>query len=199
MHMIVPVEERPDAICFVTGKPPNAVVLADLQRLAGKDIEIALAPEAQVLEELRRIKEWQSGVKTELVAARRETSVSLQLCDREGAPAGDAIVAGLLSWAGEGDLRIASPAIGATTPDELQRSGLCARVQINLGGRQAQALCQLQSILVRSPEQAGGLPWLIGMKMLSISPDDRRALRELAQGPKADAGAGQPPTAAAGA
>jgi hypothetical protein len=178
-HEFVPIDDTRKMLCVAAANMLPRTLVAELERLCQRRVEVFLAEEDRVLAALDSLRPSERA--HERIHARYAAvlPVTYQLCNRLGRLSEPTVYAGRTTDVSEGGLQIEGPAPRALMPDDVRRRGLCLRLTLSCEKGPIQALCDPRFIQVRNRPEPDALPWLIGLRFLEIRKDDYDRLTEL--------------------
>jgi hypothetical protein len=175
----VPFDENRELVCVAAGSLLPSSVLQELHQVAGKKVDVYLAPEEEVLRVLDTLRSREPRQEAE--AKRRPVMLpaQYQFCNRLGRITDEATYPGRTVEVQEDSLIVEGPAPRALLPDEVRRRGLCLRVEVAWGASHIHLLCDPRSIEIRQRLQSHELPWLMSLRILEVLPDDLKVFQRL--------------------
>lgn len=178
----VPLDEAKRLLCIAVANPLPDRELQNLERLAGKKIEVFLAQEDLILAQLDHLRKEVKRPERQHRRFEAALPVRWRLCNRLGAAAEKETHHGLTRDISEGGFLVEGTASSVGSPETIRRRGLCARVKLETASQELRALCQIRFIKEESAgvqqTAEGGEVWLYGLEILEMSDADRRRLKE---------------------
>jgi hypothetical protein len=177
----IPFDAGRRLLCVAAANPIPEREVRELEKLAGKKVEVFLAQEDLILLALDKLRS--SDKRPERKHRRYEIAVPIQwqLCNRLGAPAEKETQRGLTRDVSEGGFSVVGTASKLGSPETVRRRGLCAKIRLEVAPRELHALCQVRFVKVdeTGTKDASAPLWFYGLEILEMADADRRKLKEL--------------------
>jgi hypothetical protein len=178
-HEFVPIDDSRAIVCIATANPLSKAVVGELEAMCRKKVEVFLAQEDLVLRALDRLRPEEREHDRRYNRYFISLPVSYQFCNRLGRLAEMVSYNGRTVDISEGGLQIEGPVPNVGHPEDIRRRGLCLRLLISCAPHEVQALCDPRFIKVREKPGPNEFPWVLGLRILEMSAEDRRKLKEI--------------------
>lgn len=182
-YEFLPFDESQQMLCIATANPIPPQILHDLERQAKRKIEVFLAQEDLVLQELDKIRPKVKRQERKHMRYEVALPIAYQFCNRLGRAAEETLYHGQTIDISEGGFLCEGNTPQLITPEDLMRRGICVRLTVSKYPIEVRALCSLRFIKNREEEDGGAqglpFPWVFGTQVLEISEEDKRKLKEI--------------------
>jgi hypothetical protein len=178
-HEFVPIENSRVVMCIAAANPLPKAVIAELEKLCQKKLEVFLAQEDLVLRALDRLRPEEREQDRRYNRYQVALPITYQFCNRLGRLAEMVSYNGRTMDVSEGGLQVEGPASKVGPPDDIRRRGLCLRLTIICPNFEVQALCDPRFIKVREKGGPDEFAWSMGLRILEMTNEDRRKLKEI--------------------
>ncbi|MBI3831521.1 MAG: PilZ domain-containing protein [Planctomycetes bacterium] len=178
-HEFVPFDESLRMLCVAAANPIPRAVIEDMERSCGKKIEVFMAQEDLVLQQVDRLQPKEKRRDRKHMRYEANLPIHYQFCNRLGRSSEEATHLGQTIDLSEGGFLIQGPATSLGGPDDLMRRGLCVRFSMTDAQTEVKGLCALRFIKANDRPSREDWKWHYGLQILEMTSDDRRRLKEL--------------------
>lgn len=178
-HEFIPFADDARAVYIAARRPLNPLRLAELERLIGRAIDIRLAPDHQIASMLNALAPKRVQQKRQHERFAMAIPVWLQVCDERG----DNVSASLANTQSvdlsESGFRVEVPEKVYTSLSTARRRDTYFRLRISYPPHNVLCVCSLRYMKRKEQAKAWEMPWMLGLKIHSISAADRESLKQI--------------------
>ena len=178
-HAFITFDASPMIVCIAVADPLPPSTAAELERLCGRKLEVFLALEDLIVAHLDKIKSRHKREPRKFLRYELNVPVEYQFCGRMGTPAEERKHSGITRNICEDGFLIEGSPAGFGSTDDIRRRGICVNLCVSGPAYEVRGLCQLRFVKERQHLDDGAKTWQMGLKIVEMSSDDRRHLKEL--------------------
>ncbi len=175
-HECIPFDDSYHMVCLAAANPLPRDVLAELERLSQRKVEVFLADEDVLMQHLVDARPKENKAVRKHLRYEMSLEVRYRFCNRLRKLLDPKEYKGITVDISEGGFMIAGPEADLGDPDTIRRRGACIEVTILSEKENVDILCGLAFIKIDATQE---WPWQFGLKILEINNTGRKILKEL--------------------
>jgi hypothetical protein len=176
-HEFIPFNESKEMLCVAAGAPLPADAVTEIQKVAGREVLLFLAPLDQIRGILFRIRPRGPFQSRQHLRVPSAVPVSFEYCDDHGVSYEDnTVYEGFTINVSPSGLLIEAPKAKQNSFELIER-GACVRIEFECNGGQLHAICRIRHI-EDNKSSPHHLPWSIGLEIVSMEEECRKRLAD---------------------